>query len=102
MEKENKTTYLILLRNGYDRSKHPKQFNFRRMTLEEAKKLERGNKVWFEANDGTARQIKVNGKVRRWKREPDRIEVPCKYGLYECYTFTNRDLERLLIVIETV
>lgn len=53
--------------------------------------------LWFRALDGSARQCKVNGKVRTWKRDPNRIEVPVKYGLYEYGTFTADDLNRVLI-----
>jgi hypothetical protein len=64
---------------------------FRHMTLEEAKMLGYGDSIWVLARDGSARRVKVNGAVKRWKREPDRIEVPFKYGLYEYGTFQNRD-----------
>lgn len=68
--------------NGYDRKKKEKML-FRYMTKEEILNLSYGNRVWFLANDGTARQLKINGKVRTWKRDTDRIEVPVKYGMYE-------------------
>lgn len=64
---------------------------FRPMTLEEGKLLGYGDHIWFLSNDGSARQVKVNGAVKRWKREPDRIEVPVKYGMYEYATFYSRD-----------
>ena len=72
---------------------------FRRMELEEIKLLKYGNHVWFRANDGSARRVRINGKVRRWKREPDRFEVPCKYGMYEYHTFRNDEAERLLVEV---
>ena len=68
-----------------------KSAEFRPMTLEEAKLLNYGDHIWFLANDGSARQVKVNGQVKRWKRDPDRIEVPVKYGMYEHATFYSRD-----------
>lgn len=64
---------------------------FRPMTLEEAKLLSYGQHIWFLANDGSARRVKVNGTPKRWKRDPDRIEVPVKYGMYEHGTFTAHD-----------
>jgi hypothetical protein len=64
---------------------------FRRMTLEEGKTLKYGDSIWVLARDGSARRAKVNGAVKRWKREPDRIEVPFKYGMYEYGTFHTRD-----------
>jgi len=58
--------------------------------------------VWFLSIDGKARQAKVNGKVRTWKRQPNRVEIPLKYGLYEYATFTTEDIEsgRLLAKLE--
>jgi hypothetical protein len=55
--------------------------------------------VWFLSITNDARQAKVNGKVRTWKRDLTRIEVPVKYGLYEYYTFDKHDIEagRLLV-----
>jgi len=64
---------------------------FRHMMLEEAKLLHYGDSIWVLARDGSARRVKVNGAVRRWKREPDRIEVPFKYGMYEYGTLYARD-----------
>jgi hypothetical protein len=49
--------------------------------------------------DGTARQAKVNGAVRRWKRDCNRIEVPIKYGMYEYAVFYASDINRILIPV---
>ena len=48
---------------------------------------------------GQSRTVKVNGRVRTWKRDPNRIEVPYKYGLYEYGTFTADDIHRILIPV---
>jgi len=64
---------------------------FRTMALEEAKLLRGGETIWFIDTAGGARRLKVNGAVRRWKRSPDKIEVPVKYGMYEFGTFTASD-----------
>lgn len=29
-------------------------------------------------------KVKINGKPKTWKRNPDKVSVPVKYGLYEC------------------
>jgi len=34
-------------------------------------------------NDGTPLRAKVTGKVKTWKRDPLRFEIPFKYGLYD-------------------
>lgn len=49
------------------------------------------------SNSGDARRVKINGKVRRWKRDASRIEIPVKYGLYEYATIT--DISRVLIPV---
>lgn len=49
--------------------------------------------VWFVDIKNQARTAKINGKVRTWKRDASRVEVPLKYGLYEYVTFTTSDIE---------
>lgn len=56
--------------------------------------------IWALTNDGKARRVKVNGKVRTWKRDSNRIEIPIEYGLYEYATFTASDIHRVLISVE--
>lgn len=48
------------------------------ITLAEAKELQRGDILI----DERGRRWKVNGQVKRWKRDPNRIRVPLKHGLY--------------------
>ena len=55
--------------------------------------------VIVETHNGDARQCKVNGRVRRWKRDRNRIEIPLKYGMYEYATFTFHDVGRILIPV---
>ena len=55
------------------------------MTLLEAKNLKSGDIVEHFKNknaDGTPQRWKVNGKVKTWKRSPERVRVPLKHGLY--------------------
>lgn len=90
------------LASGYDRAKKcPKVTTYRTLTREEVLALGSGMHVAFLANDGTARTLKINGKVRTWKRDPDRVEVPIKYGMYECATFSLEEaMRRLLITVK--
>jgi len=48
------------------------------ITLEQAKNLQYGDYVI----DRRGKKYKVNGKVKTWKRNPNRVRVPLKYGLY--------------------
>lgn len=75
--------------------------DFRTMTQEEVRALRPGERIWFIANDGLARQVKVNGAVKTWKRNPDRLEIPVKYGLYQCARFSLEESQaRLLKPVE--
>jgi len=74
------------LRDGYERVRktiEPTLITVRSMTLDEIKALGYGDHVDFKANDGTLRRIKINGEVKRWKRDADRVRVSVKYGMYE-------------------
>lgn len=81
---------IISLPNGYDRKKKPEILRFRRMTVEEAKKLTPGQRVWFASVQGTARQVTINGKPQTWKTRPSEVKVPLKYGMYE-YGYATHD-----------
>lgn len=55
------------------------------MTLAEAKSLVPGD-ILHHVNhrnaDGSPQRWKVNGKVKTWKKDPSRVYVPVKMGLY--------------------
>ena len=70
--------------NGYDKRKNPQMLRYRRMTVEEAKSLSHGTVVCL-AHNGVLRNAKINGSVKTWKRSPERVRVPMKYGLYEYF-----------------
>ena len=97
--KEKEPEIMELEMNG-DRRKNPEKKKFRSMTLEEVKTLNYGDHPYVLLNNGKVGTCKVNGKVRLWKRDPNRIEIPCKYGMYECFTFTSHDIHRLLKEVE--
>lgn len=59
------------------------------ITLEEAKNLQRGDILV----SGIGARWKVNGKVQRWVRSPDRIRVPLKHGLYSYGAITDADFK---------
>ncbi len=68
------------------------------LTLEEAKKLEIGQILYHTINknaDGSSQRWRVTGKVKRWKRAPERIKVPIKTGLYNNSYLTEDDLHLL-------
>jgi hypothetical protein len=96
---QDKKEIFHLEMNG-DRKKYPEKRKYRSMTFGEVKCLQYGDHPLIRLNNRKVGQVKVNGAVRLWKRDPARIEVPCKYGLYECFTFTARDIDRFLVELE--
>ena len=66
------------------------------ITLQQAKNLKHGDILHHTVNknaDGTPQRWRVNGMVKRWKRNPDRIQVPLKHGLYRYDYLTENDLD---------
>lgn len=48
--------------------------------------------------DNFGRKWRVNGKVKLWKRNPNKVRVPVKYGLYTYDYVTEENLHQLSIV----
>ena len=99
-EQEQEQPLVRLIAYKGSRSQHERLF--RPFTLEQARQLKSGLRVWFKSNDGGARMAKVNGKPRTWKRDPARIEVPLKYGLYEYFTLTATEIADGQLLMEAV
>jgi len=67
------------------------------MTLSEAKNLNRDHIIYSRRDnykDGTPRRWKINGKVKVWKRNPLRVQVPLKQGLYTYNYLTEKNLNQ--------
>jgi hypothetical protein len=65
------------------------------ITLEQAKNLRIGQIVYHINNknaDGTPQRWKVNGKVKTWKRNPNRVQIPVKHGLRDYDYITENEL----------
>lgn len=43
--------------------------------------------------DGTWFRVRPSGRLRLWKRDPHRVELPVKYGMYESLTLTSSDFD---------
>lgn len=66
------------------------------ITLDEAKNLQVGQILHHTKDknrDGSPRRWRVNGAVKTWKRNPNRVKVPVKHGLYSYDYLTEKDLE---------
>ena len=62
------------------------------MKFDEAKKLKYGEIIHHisEKNaDGTPLRLRVNGAPKTWKRDPERLAIPVKYGMYGYGYLTN-------------
>jgi hypothetical protein len=66
------------------------------MKREEALTLSVGDTLYHgelrQAGGKMPLRVRLSGRVRTWKRDPNRIEIPVKHGMYESYTITERDL----------
>lgn len=66
------------------------------LTLIEAKNLRYGQHIYSTTQkykNGLAKTVKINGAPKTWKRQPERVQIPAKYGLYEYFYITELDLE---------
>lgn len=90
------------LRSGYANRGKPGELMTFRNPVNVAEMVNHCNShhhIWVRTQHNTAKQAKVNGAVRTWKRDPNRIEVPCKYGLYEYFTLEARHITDVLIPV---
>jgi hypothetical protein len=65
------------------------------ITLTQAKNLRHGTILYHKINrnaDGTPQRWRVNGTPKTWKRDPSRVEVPLKFGLYKHDRLTENEL----------
>lgn len=72
----------------------------KQLTLELAKKLSYGTILHYKKafnSDGTMRRYKVNGKVKTWKRDINRVKIPVKHGLYTYGYITEDDIIDFMI-----
>ena len=57
----------------------------------------------FASNaDGTPERWRINGKVKTWKRQPNRFQVPVKYGLRDYGYITENETHHFCITAEEV
>lgn len=69
------------------------------MTVEQAKQLQYGDRIY--THDGRrVITLKVNGAPKVWKRSPERVEVPVKYGLYTYDRLSEHDVHRYHRTVE--
>lgn len=101
MNSNSTTTATFQVRNGYSRSKTPEYLTVRNPVslAEMVDHCTQHEHIWVLDLQNNARQVKITGRVRTWKRDASRIEVPYKYGLYEYGVFDASDIGRILIPV---
>lgn len=55
-------------------------FRYRPMTIEEARNLSWSDTLRVLFPDGEIMRVRRNGETKTWKRDPNRVEIPVKYG----------------------
>ena len=73
------------------------------MTLEQAKNLQQGDEVYSTRacySRGGPCRLRINGMAKTWKRDPRRVRVPWKYGLYDYGYITSQSLEDFVLPSE--
>lgn len=66
------------------------------ITVHEAKELKYGTELYhkkYRNSDGTPQRWKVKGKPKTWKRNPERVRIPLKRGLYEYDYLTEHNID---------
>lgn len=81
---------------------YSRQFRYRAMTVQEAKSVV--NHAYVLSHIGEIRRVKINGSPKTWKRDPNRVEVPCKYGMYEFFRDTSdngKTMNQLIVLLDS-
>jgi hypothetical protein len=66
------------------------------LTLEKAKKLDYGDIIYAKNEygaDGYRRRWRVNGAPKTWKKRPNEVSIPLKYGMYTYDRIDENDLK---------
>jgi hypothetical protein len=69
------------------------------MNLQTAKTLKQGQMIYHATKknvDGTPMRARVTS-IKTWKREPEKIIVSVKHGLYDYAKFTEDELDQLIL-----
>ena len=87
--------------DGYDRSKNPRVLTVRKFTLTDirAMLLVNAPRVYLSLDrNGKARNIRVNGSLKTWKKDPNRFGRGFKYGMYENFRLDTQGMLDTLVV----
>lgn len=89
MEQE---TFTVI--DGYDKSKTPKTLTVRKCNVGDIVAMIESHNTSYLMLDsnGKARNVRANGKVKTWKRDPSRFERSFKYGMYEHFRLNTQGM----------
>ena len=65
------------------------------LTRADLENLKPGQLLFHRTRQGSDHlpvRCRVNGKLRTWKRDPERFELPVKHGLRNCFYITPTNL----------
>lgn len=100
---------IVTLKIGYNRNKKPEFKTFRTATERDVRTFQVGSRQWFVSNDGSARQVTINSRLKEWKKRSAirdyTMQISVKYGMYEFDQWRNcgcgdDDFSRFLIELE--
>lgn len=72
------------------KKKSPPRYSFVQLTREDVLSPDFGRRqLYFQDQQGFMARVRRNGAVKTWKRDPSRIEIPVKFGMYEAFRVTD-------------
>lgn len=72
------------------RKKSPPKYSFYQLTLEDVLSPDFGREqLYIQDQQGFMARVRRNGQVKTWKRDPNRVEIPVKFGMYEAFRITD-------------
>ena len=72
------------------RKKSPPKYSFYQLTLDDVLSPDFGREqLYVQDQQGFMGRVRRNGQVKTWKRDPERVEIPVKFGMYEAFRITD-------------
>jgi hypothetical protein len=94
----------VTVEDGYNRNKQPIMLTLRKCTVDDLRAMAQGEDyptIKTLDRNGKARDIRRNGSMKTWKKDPLRFEQGFKYGMYHTFRWdTQQMLDNLLLPID--
>jgi hypothetical protein len=82
----------MIYNSGYDKKKNPEQKNLVNFDIDDIRNINNINEFFMIDNNGNYRNVRKNGQLKTWKRDKTRFEQSFKYGLYENFRLTTKEM----------